>query len=66
VLEANLQHLKSSTTYHIRVFAFNSYGYGETPASLTVQTLTEGKNHSLFSQMQTFTESSEQFGGAVA
>jgi len=45
VLEANLQHLKSSTRYMIHVFAYNSYSYSETPASLTVQTQSEGKNY---------------------
>jgi len=43
VLEANIQHLKSSTRYVIHVFAFNSYGYSDSPASLTVQTQAEGK-----------------------
>jgi len=48
VLEANIQHLKSSTRYVIHVFAFNSYSYSETPASLTVQTQSEGKTAGAF------------------
>jgi len=43
MLEANIQHLKSSTRYVIHVFAFNSYGFSETAARLAVQTKTEGR-----------------------
>lgn len=41
-MEANIQQLKPSTRYTVRMFAFNSYGFSETPASLTVQTDAEG------------------------
>jgi len=44
VLEANIQYLKSSARYMIRVYAFNKYGYSENPATLTVQTQAEGSN----------------------
>jgi len=52
VLEANIQHLKSSTRYVIRVFAFNSYGFSETAARLAVQTKAEGRKIIQFELIQ--------------
>jgi len=41
-LEANVQHLKSSTRYMFRVYAYNSHGFSQDAARLIVETQPEG------------------------